>query len=78
VTRLAATLIVALSFVVMARVVASWVDPYRRQPTSRWLTVVTEPFVGPIRRRLPPTGPLDLSPMLLVGVLALILGALRA
>ena len=76
--RLLGSLILALSFVILARVVASWVDPYRRQPTTQWLTAVTEPFLAPIRRRLPVSGPIDFSPMVLVFVLAVIVEAIRA
>jgi YggT family protein len=55
-------------WVVFARAVISWVsaDPYN--PIVRFLVVVTEPVLRPIRRLLPPhrTGGLDLSPLVLM------------
>jgi YggT family protein len=35
---------------------------------------LTEPFLGPIRRLLPATGGLDLSPLILMLVLSALLG----
>jgi len=37
---------------------------------------MTEPVLGPIRRKLPPMGGLDLSPMLLLIVLQVVAKAL--
>jgi YggT family protein len=75
--RLAAALVVVASFVLFARVVASWVDPYRRDSTTRWLTRLTEPVLAPVRRRLPATGRFDLSPLVVVLALGLLLDLLR-
>jgi len=41
-------------------------------PVMRFLYEITEPLLYPIRRRLPMTGPLDLSPMVLILILWLI------
>jgi YggT family protein len=41
-------------------------------PVMRFLYNITEPLLYPIRRRLPPMGPLDLSPMVLILILWLI------
>ena len=35
-------------------------------PVMRFLYNITEPLLGPIRRRMPLAGPLDLSPMVLL------------
>jgi YggT family protein len=59
---------------VLARVVVSWVDPQARNPISRQVVALTEPFHGPIRRLLPRTGGLDLSPLILMLVLSALLG----
>jgi YggT family protein len=53
-------------WIVLGRVIISWVsaDPYN--PIVRFLYGATEPLLEPIRRRLPVMGGLDLSPMLLI------------
>jgi YggT family protein len=55
-------------WVVFARAVISWVnaDPYN--PIVRFLAVVTEPVLRPVRRLLPPHrfGGLDLSPLVVM------------
>jgi YggT family protein len=59
------------SFILLARVLVSWfpVDPYN--PIIRLLHQLTEPLLAPIRRVLPPTGMLDLSPI--VGFIVIII-----
>jgi YggT family protein len=57
---------------ILVRILLSWfqVDPY-----NQWvqrLHRLTEPFLAPVRRRLPPTGVFDLSP-LVVMLIALLL-----
>ncbi len=70
-------LVLALWAVVLARVVVSWVDPAARNQVSRQIVALSEPFLAPIRRLLPSTGMLDLSPIILFVVLALVLQVLR-
>jgi len=60
------------SLVLLARVIASWIDPLAYAPISRLLVRLTEPLLTPIRRLLPRTGPVDLSPLLLFLLLALL------
>jgi YggT family protein len=71
-------LVYALWFLVLGRIVASWVDPYRRHPVSRFFVDATEPFLAPIRRLLPPSGPIDFSPLVLMLLLSLLVGLLRS
>ena len=56
----------AYIWIVIARAVISWVniDPYN--PIVRFLIQVTDPVLYQIRKRLPPMGGLDLSPMILI------------
>ncbi len=56
----------AYIWIVIARAVISWVnaDPYN--PVVRFLTQVTDPLLHRIRRRLPPMGGMDWSPMILI------------
>ena len=59
------------SFIVLARVLISWVqiDPYN--PIVRLLYQVTEPLLAPIRRLLPQTGMMDFSPIVAFVVIRL-------
>jgi YggT family protein len=66
---LAAIIDIALGayiWLIIGRVIISWVnaDPYN--PIVRFLHGATDPVLDPIRRRLPIMGGLDLSPMLLI------------
>jgi YggT family protein len=66
---LAAVIDIALGayiWIILGRVIISWVnaDPYN--PIVRFLYGATDPVLDPIRRRLPIMGGLDLSPMLLI------------
>jgi YggT family protein len=67
-------LVLVLWVLVLVRVVISWVDPPGRNPVSRQVILLTEPFLAPIRRFLPATGALDLSPLILMLVLSALLG----
>jgi YggT family protein len=41
-------------------------------PVMRFIWDITEPLLAPIRRRLPRTGPIDFSPLVLIFILWLI------
>jgi YggT family protein len=51
---------------IVARVLLSWVqlDPYN--PIVQFIYNTTEPILAPIRRRLPPSGGMDLSPLVVL------------
>jgi YggT family protein len=70
-------LALALSVLVLGRVLVSWFDARGRSQLSVFLFRATEPILGPVRRLLPPMGMLDLSPMIVLIVLSLVLQALR-
>ncbi len=55
-------------WVVIARALVSWVNPDPYNPIVRFLVLVTEPVLRPIRRLLPPTkfGGIDLSPLIVI------------
>ena len=65
--------LLALTVLVLLRVVLSWVDPSGRSQLGGFVYPATEPILGPIRRALPPTGALDLSPLIVLIVLTLLL-----
>ena len=68
-------------FALIARVVAGWVGAGRHTRWSRPFFIMTDWLVDPIRRRLPPLGMLDLSPLaaylLVLIVRSIIMGLLR-
>jgi YggT family protein len=53
-----------LMFSVIAVVVLSWVAPH--SPAAPILNSLTRPFLQPFRRRIPPIGNVDLSPLFLL------------
>ena len=63
---------------VFIRVILSWLSPYPTNSFSRFFWTVTEPVLRPIRRSLPFTGGIDLSPLvvwLAAAVLLALLGS---
>jgi YggT family protein len=73
--RLAADLVLqTLWFVVLGRVLISWVDPAGSGRVSRLLIEMSEPILGPVRRALPTTGGLDWSPLLVMILLQFLRG----
>lgn len=56
-------------FVVLVRIILSWVAPHTYNPVTALLTTVAEPILRPFRRILPPLGALDLSPIFAIVIL---------
>ena len=57
----------AYFWIIIARVVFSWINPDPFNPIVRFVYRVTEPVLRPIRRRLPTLQMgLDLSPMIVI------------
>ena len=71
--RLAVNATRLLFFVVLLRVILSWVSPGGYHPIAAILISLTEPLIRPVRRLIPPIGGLDLAPLfVLIGLQALI------
>ena len=68
--------VTALFFVVFARVLIGWINPRYEGPVAKFLYDTTEPLLSPIRRFLPQTGMVDLSPMILGMVLLILMRVL--
>ena len=66
-------LIVTAWLAVLGRVLLSWIDPRFEKPLSQFLFSLTEPVLAPIRKVLPRTGMLDLSPLVLLLGLGLLM-----
>ena len=65
--------LLAVTVLVLLRVVLSWVDPSGRSQLGAFVYPATEPILAPIRRALPTTGAIDLSPMIVLIVLTILL-----
>jgi YggT family protein len=61
------------TLLILGRVLMSWVDPVGRTQLGSFLISTTEPFLAPIRRLLPSTGMIDLSPLIVLIVLTTLL-----
>ena len=66
-------LVTVVWLLVIGRVLLSWVNPRFEGPVGRFLFDTTEPLLVPIRRLLPSTGMIDLSPLVLVLALGFLL-----
>lgn len=64
--------LVLMLVLIFVRVVLSFVGGDSRQPVVPLVFQLTEPVLGPIRRKLPALGGLDLSPMVAILVIALL------
>lgn len=63
---------------VFIRVILSWLSPYPTNSFTRFFWSVTEPVLAPIRRTLPFTGGIDLSPLVVWVAAILLIGVLRS
>ncbi len=61
--NLLSTLLWAYEMILIGRIIISWVsaDPYN--PIVQFLYRATDPVLEPVRRVLPPLGPVDFSPI---------------
>lgn len=66
IVSLISILITLLQILFIARFIAQLVDQSGGNPITRFLIETTEPILAPVRRILPPTGMLDLSPTIVL------------
>jgi len=52
-----------LFFIILIRIVLSWVAPGNYSPVTAMLNALAEPVLRPFRRMIPPIGGLDISPI---------------
>lgn len=62
-----------LIIAMVARALLSWFPISRNNPFIRLVHQITDPLVDPVRRVMPRTGMIDLSPMVVVVVLWLMI-----
>lgn len=56
-------------WIIIIRAILSWVNPDPYNPIVQFLHNITEPVLGPIRRRLPYMGGIDISPLVVLLVI---------
>lgn len=61
--------LMTLFWLVLIRALVSWLAPAGRSAPMDLLDFVTRPLMAPFRRYIPPIGPFDISPMVLLLVL---------
>jgi len=69
-------LLLAFEFLVIGRVLFSYIEPSGRSALSQFLVAITEPVLAPIRNLLPKGGMFDFSPLIVILVLGTIIRAL--
>ena len=62
IVKLGLALLQVYTWLILARVILSWVNPQPRNELLLWVIRLTEPVLGPLRRLIPIPG-LDLSPL---------------
>lgn len=72
VATIADILLLIYTFVIVAAVVLSWVNPDPLNPLVRVLRNITEPVMDYLRPYIPLVGGLDLTPVVLVAIIAFI------
>jgi YggT family protein len=71
-SKLIELVFIGVWLLIFARVVLSWFDPAGRSQLGGFVMSATEPILGPVRRALPRTGMLDLSPLVVLIVLSVL------
>ncbi|MCC6382481.1 MAG: YggT family protein [Dehalococcoidia bacterium] len=66
-----------LTWAIVARALLSWFPIDQSSPLYQLLVRVTEPIIDPLRKVMPNTGMMDLSPMAAI-VLLIVMGQLVA
>ncbi|MBN1679179.1 MAG: YggT family protein [Anaerolineae bacterium] len=69
---LIATLVQLYSFVILARVLMSWVQIDPNSSLARAIYDLTEPVLQPVRNMLPPASGLDFSPIIVIILLQVV------
>ncbi len=59
-------LFTALTFVIIARVILSWLPQYQGSTLGRMIYDISEPILRPIHNIVPAAGMMDFSPMIAI------------
>jgi YggT family protein len=61
----------------LIRAVFSWIEPYPKNRVHRVMFDVTEPFLAPVRRFVPPIGGIDISFVLVLIAVSFVLSLVQ-
>jgi len=67
----------AFLVLLLVRSVFSWIEPYPKNRVHRVAFDLTEPFLRPVRRLVPPFGGFDISFIVVWVVVLLLIGVVR-
>lgn len=67
--QLTNSILTLYTWVIIIRILVSWVHPDPFNPVMQFLTQVTDPYLNFFRRFIPPIGMLDISPIAAILVL---------
>ena len=56
-------------FVILIKIILSWIAPHNYNPATAMLASIAEPILRPFRRLIPPIGGLDISPIFAIVLL---------
>jgi YggT family protein len=70
-------LLYAFLVCLLIRSVFSWIEPYPRNRVHRITFDLTEPFLRPVRRFVPPLGGFDISFIIVWVIVLLLLGVVQ-
>lgn len=69
IVELADGLLTVYKYILLASVIISWVNPDPYNPIVSFIYRVTEPLLRKIRRHMPDTGMVDLSPLVAFAII---------
>ena len=61
----------------LIRAVFSWIEPYPKNSVHRLTFQVTEPFLAPVRRLVPPVGGFDIAFLLVFIAVSMVLSLVQ-
>ncbi|MEM0286300.1 MAG: YggT family protein [Candidatus Methanomethyliaceae archaeon] len=53
-------------WIIIARAIISWINPYPYHPIVNFLYKITEPILSPLRKIIPPIGGIDFTPIIVI------------
>ncbi|CFX57476.1 Uncharacterised protein family Ycf19 [Syntrophomonas zehnderi OL-4] len=66
------TIFLVYIYIVIARVLLSWVPHDPSQPVFRFIYEITDPVMAPFSKLIPPIGGIDFSPIFVIFVIEIV------
>jgi YggT family protein len=73
IAQLVSTIAQLYVFILIGRVICSWVNADRNNPIVRFIVVATDPLLLRIQRVIPPIAGLDFSPLIAILIVQLVI-----